>query len=182
MMIKVLSRFATCIFERPFLRMSVALRFLVILICFGASACSTPMKSRLAVTSVAAVIGAGIGSATAPKDERKELHAMYWAGILGLSSAVAGNFIFSEESEIEKARLETAKLKAELDLIQNSKTVLLKEGKGYFKNPSGEEFFQNGKAKWRLYQIDRWATDGPNRLYHQDRMVELIPVESEENP
>lgn len=142
------------------------------------SACSTPTKSRLLATSAAAVIGAGIGSATAPKDERKELHAMYWAGVLGLSTAIASNFVFSDDAELEKSRLETAKLKAELDLIQNSKTVLLKEGKGYFKNASGEEFFQNGKAKWRLYQIDRWAKEGPNTLYHQDRMVELIPLEN----
>ena len=134
------------------------------------------MKSRLLATSTAAIVGAGIGAGTAPADERKELHAMYWAGILGLTTAIASNFIYSDQDEIDRARLENAKLKADLDLIQNSKTVLLKEGKGYFKNPSGEEYFQGGKAKWRLYQIDRWAKDGPNIIYHQDRMVELVPV------
>lgn len=138
--------------------------------------CATSKKSRLALTSGAFVVGAGIGQATAPKDERKELHAMYWGGLLGLTAAIVGQFVYDEEKELETARLENAKLKADLELIQNSNKVLLKEGKGYFKSSTGEEYFQSGKAKWRIYQIDQWVKDGPHKLFHQDKMVELVPV------
>ncbi len=47
-----------------------------------------------------------------------------------------------------------------------------------FKNNSGEDYFQSGKAKWKLYQIDKWTHDGPSKLYHQDKMVELLPSEN----
>ncbi|MCE3009304.1 MAG: hypothetical protein LW875_01660 [Proteobacteria bacterium] len=141
------------------------------------SGCATPKKSRLAATTLAFAGGAVIGAQTAPKDERKELHSMYWAGIAGLTAAVISNYIYSEEDELLKARLEVEKLKAEMDLLQNSKKILIKEGTGYFQNPQGEQFFQKGKAKWRIYEIDQWVKDGPYRLYHQDKLVELYPEE-----
>lgn len=151
---------------------------LCIFLCFVflLSGCSTPQKSRTAVTLGAFAIGAGIGAGTAPADERKELHAMYWGGLIGIGAAILSNYYFSEQNEREKLILENDKLKAEMELIQNANKVLLKEGQGYFKNSSGEEYFQGGKAKWRLYQIDKWTKDGPNKIYHQDRMVELLPL------
>lgn len=121
--------------------------------------------------------GLAIGAAVAPAEERRELHALYWSGLLGVVAAIAGEFYFSDEREMEQVRLENDKLRAEMELMRNANTVLLKQGQGYFKGSSGEEYFQGGKAKWRLYQIDRWHRDGPNRLYHQDRMVELLPDE-----
>lgn len=119
--------------------------------------------------------GLGIGSATAPKDERTELHAMYWGGLLGLAAALAGEYYFADEDELSRLQLRNDKMQAEMELLKNANTVLLKSGQGYFKGTAGEEYFQGGKAKWRLYQIDRWTKDGPNRLYHLDRMVELQP-------
>lgn len=143
-------------------------------------ACSTPRKSRLALASAGFVAGAGVGSVTAPKNERRELHALYWAGLLGLAGFVAGEFYFSDERELETLRLENSKLHAEMELFRNANTVLLKQGKGYFKGTAGEEYFEGGKARWRLYQVDRWHKDGPNRLYHVDRLVELLPAEASE--
>ena len=153
----------------------------LILFSFVLGGCATPRQSRIATTVAGFATGAAIGYSTAPTGERKEMHAMYWGGIMGLASAIASNYYFSEEVQVQNYQLENSKLKAELDLVQNANKVLLKEGKGYFKNSSGEEFFQSGKARWRIYQIDQWKKDGPNRLYHLDRMVELIPTEQEEN-
>lgn len=152
-----------------------------LLLCFSLllAACSTPQKSRTAVTLGSFVVGAGLGAATAPSDERKELHAMYWGGLLGVGAALISNYYFSEENEREKLVLENEKLKAQMELFQNANTVLLKEGKGYFKGTAGEEYFQGGKARWRLYQIDKWSKDGANRMYHQDRMVEVVPMGEE---
>lgn len=150
------------------------LRFVVI--AFFLSGCATPQKSRLAATAAGFAVGLGIGAATAPADERTDLHAMYWGGLLGIASAVAAEFYFSENREAEKIQLENEKLNAQMDLIRNANMVLLKQGQGYFKSSAGEEYFQGGKAKWRLYQVDRWNKDGPNRLFHEDRMVELVPA------
>jgi hypothetical protein len=145
------------------------------------TSCSTPSKNRIAATLGGFTVGAAIGAATAPTGERQDMHAMYWGGILGLGSAVASNLYFSEEALVKTSQLENDKMKAELELIQNANKVLIKEGKGYFKNSSGEEYFQTGKAKWRIYQVDKWSKDGPNRLFHQDRMVELVPTSENEN-
>lgn len=123
-------------------------------------------------------MGLGLGASAAPANERKELHAVYWGALAGLAAALISDQIFSDENEAERLRLENQKLGLQLDLIQNANTVLLREGKGYFKSPTGEELFSSGKAKWRLYQIDKWVKSGPNQLYHQDRMVELQPLDS----
>ncbi len=47
------------------------------------------------VSLLAEVIGASI----APEDERPELHAMYWGGIVGVMAAVAANYCFSDERD-----------------------------------------------------------------------------------
>jgi hypothetical protein len=138
--------------------------------------CMTNRQKRFTATGAAFIAGVGIGSASAPSNERKELHAVYWGALLGLGTALLSQEIFSDEYEAERLALENQKLNLQLDLIQNANTVLLKEGKGYFKSPTGEELFTSGKARWRLYQIDKWTKSGPNQLYHQDKMVELLPL------
>ena len=155
-------------------RLCFVTKFLVLLLlCSG---CATSRDKRVLSTSVAAVAGALVGSSVAPSNERKELHAMYWAGIFGLSTALVSNYVFDESKDVEKFRLETEKLRAELDLLQNARKTLLKEGRGRFKtSSSSEEFFQSGQARWRLYEIDQWVKDGPDRLYHRDKMIELVP-------
>jgi hypothetical protein len=140
--------------------------------------CATNRQSRWLTTGSATAVGLGLGAAAAPANERKELHAVYWGALAGLGAALISQEIFSDEKETERLQLENQKLSLQLDLIQNANTVLLREGKGYFKAPTGEELFSSGKAKWRLYQIDKWVKAGPNQIFHQDRMVELLPLES----
>lgn len=150
----------------------------LILLTLVLTSCSTARKTRVAWTSGAFVVGAAVGGASAPENERPELHSLYWAGLLGVTAALLGEVFFSDEEANEKLRLENDKLRTEMELINSANRVLLKEGKGYFKNSKGEEVFPSGKARWRLYQVDRWVKDGPNRLYHQDRAVEILPAES----
>lgn len=138
-----------------------------------AAGCATNQKSRLAMTVSSFAVGAAAGYGTAPEDERKEMHAVYWGGLLGVAAAVASNYIYDDETEVEKVSLENEKLKAQLDLIQNANKVLVKQGKGKFKGSGGEEF-QSGTATWKLYQTDQWVKDGPTRMYHQDKMIEII--------
>ena len=140
------------------------------------SGCATHRQNRWLVTGAGVAAGVGLGAATAPGDERKELHAVYWGALLGLGAALISQEVFSDAKEIERLTLENQKQNHQLDVIQNANTVLQREGKGYFKSPTGEELLPNGKAKWKLYQIDKWVKDGPTRLIHQDRMVEILPL------
>ncbi|MBV2167079.1 MAG: hypothetical protein KUL82_00115 [Bdellovibrio sp.] len=134
-------------------------------LCFVFSvSCATNQKSRLATTAVGIGLGAAIGAGTAPNDERPELHALYWGGILGVVSAVAANYYFNDERDLEVMRLENEKLKAELDLFQNGPSTLLKDE-------------ARNKARVKLYKIDQWVSDGPNRRYHRDQMMEILPLE-----
>lgn len=138
--------------------------------------CASNQKSRLAATAGGVLAGAALGAATVPDDERAELHALYWGGILGVVSAVAANFIFSDEREVTLLQLENEKLKSQLDFFQNGTATLLKETKG----SADKKYFQNGKARIRLYQIDQWVDEGPNKKYHRDQMIEILPLEKSE--
>lgn len=144
--------------------------------------CATHRGNRW--LSAGAGVGTGflVGSATAPAGERKELHSVYWASLLGLTASLIAGEVFSDEAQVEKLTQENKNLGLQLELIQNAGNVLLREGKGYFKSPTGEELFSSGKAKWRLYQIDKWVRSGPNQLFHQDKMVELLPLVDDEPP
>lgn len=139
-------------------------------------ACATNNQKRLALAGTSFAVGTAIGAASAPADERKELHAVYWGALMGLGAAIAGNYLFNDETDLAILSRENQKLKAELDLIQTGTKILVDQGKGKFKNPVGETDFQGKKAHWKIYQLDRWSKEGPNRLYHQDKMIEITPI------
>jgi hypothetical protein len=141
------------------------------------SACATPTRSRTATAAVGFAGGAIVGASTTPVGERQEMHALYWGGILGLISSLAANYYFDDQEALHTSQLENEKLRADLELFKSANKALLKEGSGYFKNPQGEEYFHTGKAKWKIYQVDKWSKESPTRLYHQDKMVELVPNE-----
>ncbi|KHD89323.1 MAG: hypothetical protein OM95_04145 [Bdellovibrio sp. ArHS] len=138
--------------------------------------CSTNQKNRLATTTAGIGVGAIIGAATAPNDERPELHALYWGGILGVVSAVAANYYFHDEKDLEVMRLENEKMRAQLDFFQNGPATLLKDTKG----AADKKYFRTGKARIMLYKIDQWVDEGPNKKYHRDRMIEILPLEEAE--
>lgn len=144
--------------------------------CFFISACATNQKSRLAATAIGIGVGAGIGAATAPEDERRELHAMYWGGIIGVVTAVAANYYFNDEKDLDVMKLENEKMKAQLDFFQNGPATLLKDTTG----TADKKYFQKGKARIKLYKIDQWVDEGPNKKYHRDQMIEILPLEKSE--
>ncbi|QDK46207.1 hypothetical protein DOM22_14060 [Bdellovibrio sp. ZAP7] len=146
---------------------------LLLCVCSLLSACATNQKSRLATTLAGVGVGAVIGASTAPEDERAELHAMYWGGIVGVVAAVAANFYFNDKTDMDMVRLENEKMKAQLDFFQSGTATLLKETKG----AADKKYFQSGKAKIKLYKIDQWVDEGPNKKYHRDQMIEILPLE-----
>lgn len=145
-------------------------------ICLFCSACVTNQKNRLAATAAGIGTGALVGAASTPKDERSELHALYWAGIIGVVSAIAANYYFDDEKDLEVMRLENEKIKAQLDFFQNGPATLLKDTTG----SADKKYFQKGKARIKLYKIDQWVDEGPNKKYHRDQMIEILPLEKSE--
>ena len=142
---------------------------LLIYICtlsiFGG--CATGQKSRLMLMGAALPIGAGVGAATAPSDERPDFHALTWGATFVALSALFGNYYFSNEEELKKLRQENSFLK------NKPKFKLITKGKGVFKTP----FSQKGQkeVQWKVYKIDQWIPDGENRKIHQDLIIEKIP-------
>ena len=135
--------------------------------------CASNQKSRVAATLLGALAGGAVGAATAPKEERTELHALYWAGLTGIASSVVANYYFNDERDIEMMRLENDKLKSQLDFFQSGPSTLLKETAG----PADRKFFSKGKARIKLYKIDQWVDEGPDKKYHRDQMIEISPLE-----
>ncbi len=135
--------------------------------------CATNSKSRYLLTGLGMGAGAAIGSASAPKEERTELHAAYWAGLVGVGAALAANLYFNDERDVQLLQLENEKLKSQLDFFKNGHPVLLKDTTG----KANPEYFSGGKARIKLFKIDQWTDDGPNRKYHRDEMIEISPIE-----
>lgn len=159
-----------------------------VFLIFGAAAvfsCSqSPKKNqRMQWTGGAFVTGAILGAATAPKDEKPEVHAMYWGSMLGLATAIAAQYYIHDEDNYHKLKDENEQLKNELDLIQNAKQSLIDQGQGQFKNPTDDPNRKGQRAQWKVYEINKWIKDGPNRLIHQDKLVEIVPENSDKkNP
>ena len=152
------------------------MRILITFFLFFNLSCASPQKSRLALAGGAAVTGALVGYQAAPKNERPEMHAVYWGSLLGLVAALIGEFFWSDEEAMVRTQLENDRLKAELELINSANKVLLKQGEGHFKSgatPPGTVV--PDKGKWRLYQTDRWIKEGPHQLLHIDRTMEVFP-------
>lgn len=161
--------------------MSVFRLLTLMLILSSVLGCATSRQKRLSFTGAGFVAGAALGGATAPAHERKELHALYWGGLVAVAASVLGDFLWSSEDEAARLKLENEKLKADFELLQNAKTVLLREGEGRFKTPAGSDVqLPSGKARWRLYEVDRWVKDGPDKLVHQDKVVEILPASTTE--
>lgn len=171
---------------------SLPMLMVAVLFSFGCASMSAREK-RWTAAGTGVLAGSIMGAAVTPGGERRELHSSYWGAMLGLASYFAADLLISDSEQSAALRLENEKLGLQLQVIQNANTVLLKEGNGYFKtgsgasgpsggSGSGEDLFSGSgkKAKWKLFQIDRWVKEGPSRLYHQDRMVELVPVGDEE--
>lgn len=152
------------------MKTSVTLLFLTLSIL----GCSTNSKSRLAFTGVGFGAGAVVGAASSPKDERPEMHAVYWGSIVGLASALAANYYYSDESSMDVLRLENEKLKAQLDIFQNG-TV-----KELVTSRVREQEVKSGtqKVNVKVYKVDKWIDQDEQTKMHVDQMMEITPIKA----
>lgn len=145
---------------------------------FGIAGCATPRRSRLLMTGVAGATGYIVGENAAPKGEKKELHAAYWGAVTGLVAAITSDWIFNDREYMNALEQENRQLAAKVELIQNTQKSLVKSGQGRFDPKSSSKLAGKVPISWRLYMIDRWETQGANRLIHLDQMVELDEPET----
>lgn len=144
---------------------------LLILIISFTSACATNSKTRWALMGAAVPVGGAIGYSTAPDDEKPAAHAFLWSAVFVSIAAIAGNYFYSDDKELEALRAEKNKPNFEL--------VSEKEGKFYV--PTGK-LGEYSKGKYKVKKIDQWIDEGPNAKVHQDMRLELImPNEKKEN-
>lgn len=134
--------------------------------------CSTNSKSRMAFTGIGFGTGAVIGAASAPRDERPEMHAVYWGSIVGLAAALAANYYYSDESSLDVLRLENEKLKAQLDIFQSG-TV-----KELITSRVREQEVKSGSKKMnvKVYKVDKWIDHDEQTKMHVDQMMEITPI------
>ncbi|AHI05375.1 hypothetical protein BDW_04335 [Bdellovibrio bacteriovorus W] len=134
--------------------------------------CATNSKSRLALTGVGFGTGAIIGAASAPRDERPEMHAVYWGSIVGLAAALAANYYYSDESSLDVLRLENEKLKAQMDIFQSGAVKELVTSR------VREQEVKSGskKVNIKVYKVDKWIDHDEQTKMHVDQMMEITPI------
>lgn len=130
---------------------------------FVLNGCSTATKEGVRYNIVAAGVGVGAasGAVFAPKDEKREVHALNWAGIIGLLAALYSMVFHSDKEHIKKVEDENYKLKNTPDF------KVLDEFQAELRKP----LYRGGptEGKWQYRKVNRWIPDGEDRLIHQDR-------------
>lgn len=156
--------------------MKIRILFIIYWIVVGA-ACATNQKSRLASIGAGLVMGGSIGYAGAPDSQERNPNAALGAGLGATAAAIVSNYIFNDEDQLEKAKNETEKLKAELALFQNSQRVLIEERSGEYRDPdTGKK--APGRYSLKYYKVDRLQRIDKNKMIHVDREIEISPIES----
>lgn len=133
--------------------------------------CATNSKSRWLLIGAAAPVGGAVGYATAPKDEKKEAHALLWSALFGLGAAVVGNYVYNDDARVKQLESENEQLK------NIPKFELISEKEAYF--TEGGSNGEKKKYKVKTKKIDVWLDDGPNKKYHQDMVIERVAVPEE---
>lgn len=127
------------------------------------SGCATGTKEgmRWNIIGAGVIAGAAGGAAFAPKDEKREIHALNWAAIIGLGAAFYALIFHSDKKRLKKLERENYILKNKPDF-----EILDK-----FNAKLSKPLFKGGptEGKWEYIKIDRWIRVDENQLIHQDR-------------
>lgn len=150
----------------------VALCFAV-LICSG---CATSKKSILTGMAVSGLVGATTGYQSSPAGENKTAHAALWGAVAAAAAAAVGLYVFDEEKETDRLRLENRALADQIEKGSSQKEVEFEKNSKFIPDEFPQEFSSLIKpGNFRVYKIDRWEREGNNRLVYKSKMVELDP-------
>ncbi|MDZ4083313.1 MAG: hypothetical protein U1E10_10275 [Bdellovibrionales bacterium] len=104
----------------------------------------------------------------------KRENAFIFGGSLGALAAGLGLFLFNDDGEALKVKLERDILKLELE--KKSKGTLIKELPATFSAKIPKQYLPLVRpGSWKVLEVDQWVEDGENRLVHQDKIMELVP-------
>lgn len=153
---------------------------LLFFILLFASGCATTNRSKTLFFAAGIGLGsAAAGAMAAPKNERPEMHALYFGAIGAAVAAASGLFIFDEQKRSSELARENEVIKKALSAMRDdgsTEPTLLYETQA----PIGKEIpveYQSlvKRGGWSVYRLNQWVTQGENVLIHQDRMMKLIP-------
>ncbi len=150
-----------------------------ILLGIGGCATSNRTKTLLLMTGVGAA-AAGVGYSVAPRDERPEMHAIYWGAAGAAVAGALGLFLFDEQKKSEELERQASVMRKELDAFRDEgggqEPRLLYETTAPFgKDIPGEYQSLVRPGRWSVYKLNQWVAHGEGTLIHQDRMVKLVP-------
>ena len=117
----------------------------------------TNLKIRTTIALLAGGLGAGIGMATAPSDEKPEFHAMGWAGILGVLGFTLGELFFNDRKEYKKLKSEFDAYKKTHDFIQ------IDEKHGFFNDPNQPQ--EKKPVIWKIHKGLKLFKVSPTKIY-----------------
>ena len=144
-----------------------------LLVLNGCSSMGKNERLRWNITAAGVAAGAAGGAAFAPKDEKKEVHALNWAGIIGLAAAAYAMIFHSDRKEIRKLEEENYSLKNKPDF------EVLDEFNARLKKP----LFRGGPTEgdWQYQKINNWLRVDEDTLIHQDRRFIRIDKKKKED-
>jgi hypothetical protein len=106
----------------------------------------------------------------------KQATALLAATTFATASSFVANYLYNDEESLEKMRLETEKLRAELQLMQNAQKVLVDEKTGEYRDPdTGRK--APGKYQLKYFKVDRLERVNKTKMIHIDREIEISPID-----
>lgn len=116
--------------------------------------------------------GAAIGAATAPSNEKPEMHALYWGSLLAVGAAILIEFYHEREAAVLKSQNQTMEI--QLNNLRNSSKTLLSEG--VVKSDSNLFNSKVSKGtKYRLFEVNDWEVQSQNEVRNIKKRLELTP-------
>ncbi len=149
----------------------------------SAGGCATTNRTKtLLLMAGLGAASAGVGYSVAPRDERPEMHALYWGAAGAAVAGVAGLFLFDEQKRSEELERQATVMRKELDAFRDEGSTashgpqLLYETNAPFgRDIPGEYQGLVRPGRWSVYKLNQWVAQGEGTLVHHDRMVKLVP-------
>jgi len=148
----------------------------------GAGGCATTNRTKtLLLMAGLGAASAGVGYSVAPRDERPEMHALYWGAAGAAVAGVAGLFLFDEQKRADELERQATVMRKELDAFRDEggashEPRLLYETSAPFGRDIPDEYQALVRpGRWSVYKLNQWVAQGEGTLVHHDRMVKLVP-------
>lgn len=159
-------------------RLAIAL----VILSTGCATFSNRTKGIIA-TVTASAGGAAVGVATAPVNERPEMHGIMWGAVAGLATAIVSQFIFDEGARSSEFERRNEILRKELEVFRPetasaSKPEEMQAGLARMNDQLPESvkgLVRAGKWTHTKFPSDKWIQKGDHYLVRECEAFTLIP-------